>query len=61
MQGLKPTDKLFKLKVKILAELILQKDMGHILDDRLVEWAKKSGIKVELHCEDRTSWWTCKM
>jgi hypothetical protein len=48
MQGLKPTDKFFKLKVELLSKLILEDYMGHIIDEKLVGWAKKCGFDVEL-------------
>ena len=61
LQTLSTKDKRFKKKVQILAQLIEDKDGGYILDDSLVMWAKHVGIKVHLHCEDRCSWWTCRI
>jgi hypothetical protein len=61
LQSLKPTEPLYKAKIKILAQLIEDRDGGHILDGRLVKWADKVGIKTKLHCEDKTSWWSCRI
>lgn len=61
LQKLKPTDQHYKAKVQILAQLIADKDGGHIIDKKLVNWADSVGIKTELNCEDRTSWWTCRI
>jgi hypothetical protein len=61
LQALEPTDKHYKEKVMILAQLISHSDYGHIIDRKLIEWADSVGIKTKSHCEDRTSWWTCSI
>jgi len=61
LSNLKRTEPLYALKVKILAKIIDEPDNGHLIDDRLVEWARKAGINVDLHCEDRIAWFTCNM
>lgn len=58
LQNLNINDKYFKLKVKLLSEIIANSTTGHICPDNLVIWAGKCGLKTENHCEDRTSWWT---
>ncbi|MEK6829020.1 MAG: hypothetical protein AABY15_02755 [Nanoarchaeota archaeon] len=58
LQALKPGEKNYKSKVKVLAEIICEPTHGHLLPDNLVRWADKVGLKTENHCEDRTSWWT---
>lgn len=57
LKKLKPTEKNYKKKVKLLAELILEDPYGGILlPDELIKWAIKVGLKVEGSCEDGTSW-----
>ena len=58
LQNLKPTEKYYKQKVKLLAEIINDDTTGHLCPDGLVKWCDKVGLKTENHCEDRTSWWT---
>lgn len=58
LKNLSPRVKNYKGKVKLLAEIIATPTTGHICPGNLVNWCKKVGLKTELHCEDRTSWWT---
>ena len=58
LQKLKPSEKNYRGKVKLLAEIIEDSATGHICPDSLVVWCDKVGLKTENHCEDRTSWWT---
>lgn len=61
LQKLKSSEKLYKEKVKILAQLVESPDGGHFLDERLVKWAAKVGITTKLNCEDKCAWWTCRI
>ena len=58
LKNLNPSEKNFKMKVKILAEIIVEPTHGHMCPGNLVRWADKCGLKTENHCEDRISWWT---
>jgi hypothetical protein len=58
LQELKPTEKYYKQKVKLLAELINYPSAGNLCPDNLVLWCDKVGLKTEYHCEDKTSFWT---
>ena len=61
LKRLRPQEFLYKEKVKVLAQLIDDPKGGHILDDRLVRWAREKGIRVELNCEDGGAWWNCRI
>ena len=59
IQNLNPKEKNYKEKLNFLVDLVNDRSSYHILNDKLVVWAKEIGLKPELSCEDRTSWWTC--
>ena len=56
---IKSSDHLYIEKVRFITHLLDNPDVGYIIDRNLVEWAKCIGLKPELNCQDRTSWWTC--
>lgn len=61
LQSLRLNDPLYVKKVKLLAELIETPWCGHMLDDELYKWAKKQGLNVETHSEDKCIWSTCSV
>lgn len=58
LQQLKPDERYYKTKVKLLSEIINDPTVGHLCPDKLVTWCEKSGLETKHHCEDRTSWFT---
>lgn len=59
LQDLDIEDPLYKEKLIVLKDLIFQPNVGHIIPDHLIVWAKGVGFNVEGICESRTSWWSC--
>lgn len=58
LQGIKPNESNYKKKITLLSEIINEPTVGHICPDSLVKWANKVGLKTELNCEYKTSWWS---
>ena len=58
LQDLKPYEKNYKAKVKLLADIIQDSIICYICPENLVDWCNVVGLKTELNCEDKTSWWT---
>lgn len=56
LSKLKPSEKHYKQKVKILAQIINDPHTGHILPRELYNWAIKNKLKVEEHATDGAIW-----
>ena len=61
LQALKPTEKYYKLKVKILSQLINEPEHGHILPRELFKWAEKNKLKIKNHDTDKCIWDTVSL
>lgn len=59
--SIKMDDKLAAKKLKFMGTLLVQDDVGHIVPDNLVKWCQEVGLDPKLHCEDKTSWWSCTL
>jgi hypothetical protein len=58
LHKLKPTDKHYKKKVKILSKIINNTETGHILPNKLYHWAEKNKLKIMEHSTDHSVWCT---
>ena len=58
---LEPDDKYYIDKLNILHQLVTDPNVGHIIPKHIVDWCKSVGLCAEPSCEDRTSWWTCRV
>ena len=54
-------DKFYMPKLKILNQLIVSPDGGHIIDREIVDWCNKVGFKTSDHHDAGVSWWTCSV
>jgi hypothetical protein len=58
---LEPDDKYYVDKLNILHKLVTEPNVGHIIPKHIANWCKSVGLCAEASCEDRTSWWTCRV
>lgn len=56
LQKLKPKEKKYKQKVRILSLIISEPEVGHILPDCLYKWAVKNKLKIQNHATDKVIW-----
>ena len=61
ISDLEPDDKYYIDKLNILHQLVTEPNFSHIIPAVIANWCKSVGLCAEGNCEDRTSWWTCRV
>lgn len=56
LQKTKPTEKHYKEKIKLLAQMINEPEDGHILPPKLYQWAVQNRMKITEHATDGCIW-----